>query len=112
MCIRDRYTEDVGVNRANQALINTGQYLTGGAVGGPANIYGYFTTLDLEGTVQLNPKITIDQTPVTSSRGFLYNAQLIQTYAFNEHLSVENNTLFMFQNSDNQEAYYLSLIHI
>jgi len=75
-------------------------------VGGPSNIFGYFTTIDLEGTVQLNPRITIDQTPGTSSRGFLYNAQLIQTYTFNSHLSLENNTLFMFQNSDNQEYYY------
>jgi len=102
----EQYTEDVGVNRANQTLINTGAYLQGGAVGGPSNIFGYFTTIDLEGTVQLNPRITIDQTPGTSSRGFLYNAQLIQTYTFNSHLSLENNTLFMFQNSDNQEYYY------
>jgi len=102
----EQYTEDVGVNRANQALIDHGTYLQGSAVGGPANIYGYDTLIDLTSTTQLNPKITIDETPGTSSRGLLYNAQLIQTYTFNDKLSLENNTLFMFQNSDNQEGYY------
>ncbi len=102
----EQYTEDVGVNRADQALIDHGTYLQGTAVGGPANILGYFTTIDLISTTQLNPKITIDETPGTSSRGLLYNAQLIQTYTFNSNLSLENNTLFMFQNSDNQEGYY------
>jgi outer membrane receptor protein involved in Fe transport len=102
----EQYTEDVGVNRANQALIDHGTYLQGTAVGGPANIQGYFTYIDLTSATHLNPKVTIDQTPGTSSRGVLYNAQLIQTYNFNSNLSLENNTLFMFQNSDNREAYY------
>jgi outer membrane receptor protein involved in Fe transport len=102
----EQYTEDVGINRANQALIDHGTYLQGTAFGGPGNIYGYETVLDLTGTTQLSPKVTIDETPGTSSRGLLYNAQLIQTYTFNSNLSLENNTLFMFQNSDNQEGYY------
>jgi outer membrane receptor protein involved in Fe transport len=100
----EQYTEDVGVNRANQALINSGTYLTGQAA--PADIQGYLTFFDLTGSAKIDPKVTIDETPGTSSRGWLYNAQLIQTYAFNDHLSVENNTLFMYQNSDNQEGYY------
>ena len=34
----EQYTEEVGVNRANQALIDHGTYLQGTAVGGPGNI--------------------------------------------------------------------------
>ncbi len=100
----EQYTEDVGINRANQNLIDHHTYLTGGAP--PDEIFGYLTFIDLTGTAQINPKVTIDQTPGTSSRGLLYNAQLIQSYDINDHLILENNTLFMFQNSDNQEAYY------
>jgi outer membrane receptor protein involved in Fe transport len=102
----EQYTEEVGINRANQALIDNNTYLTGETLGGPANIMGFGTVIDLTGNTQLNPKVTIDQTPGTSSRGWLYNAQLIQTYAINDNLTLENNTLFMFQNSDNQEGYY------
>ena len=101
----EQYTENVGVNRANQALINKGTYLTGGVLP-PDEPQGFLTFFNLTGSTQLNPKTTIDETPGTESRGWLYNAQLIQTYQFKDNLSLENNTLFMFQNSDNQEAYY------
>ena len=100
----EQYTENVGINRANQNLIDHHQYLIGSPDGAPA---GFLTFFDLSGATQaIDPKITIDQTPGTSSRGWLYNAQLIQSYAFNDHLALENNTLFMYQNSDNQEGYY------
>lgn len=102
----EQYTEEVGINRANQALIDNNTYLTGGVYGGLANLYNFGTVIDLTGTTNLNPKVTIDQTPGTSTRGWLYNAQLIQTYQINDNLTLENNTLFMFQNSDNQEGYY------
>lgn len=100
----EQYTENVGINRANQALIDNGTYLTGQAA--PGDIFGYGTLFDLTGTTKLSPKVTIDETPGTVSRGWLYNAQLIQSYRINDNLTLENNTLFMFQNSDNQEAYY------
>lgn len=101
----EQYTENVGVNRANQNLIDHHQYLLGGT-GDPALNFGFGSIIDLAGTVKLNPRITIDQTNGTSGRARLYNAQLIQTYDFNDHLSIENNTLFMWQDSDNQALYY------
>lgn len=101
----EQYTEDVGVNRANQNLIDHHQYLQGGT-GDPSLNFGFGSIIDLEGVVKLNPKITIDQTNGTSGRSKLYNAQLVQTYDFNDHLSIENNTLFMWQDSDNQALYY------
>jgi hypothetical protein len=101
----EQYTENVGINRATQNLIDHHEYLTGGV--DPADVQGFLTTFDLSGATQkINPRVTIDQTPGTSSRGFLYNAQLMQTYAINDNLTLENNTLFMYQNSDNQEGYY------
>jgi outer membrane receptor protein involved in Fe transport len=98
----EQYTEEVGVNRVNQALIDSGTYLTGQ----PADPEGFLTFFPLTGSTKLNPRITIDQTPGTVTRAWLYNAQLIQSYRFNDHLTLENNTLFMFQNSENLEAYY------
>ncbi len=98
----EQYTENVGINRANQDLIDHGTYLTG-AASSPA---GFLTFFALTGKKQIDPRITIDQTPGTSSRGELFNAQLIQSYQLSPSLTVENNTLFMFQNSDNLEAYY------
>ena len=101
----EHYTENVGINRANQALIDHGTYLTGHVMP-PDEPQGFFTFFDLTGTANLDHRITIDETPGTSSIGLLYNAQLIQTYAFNDHLTLENNTFYMLQDSDNREAYY------
>jgi len=131
----EQYTENVGVNRVNQGLINNEQYLQGvptgelnsfafgyspgspGDVGGstyqvgsPGNPFSpvlpFLTVIQLTNSVPLNTRITIDEAPLTSSRAFKYNAQLIQTYDFNSDLTLENNTFFDYQNSDNQEQYY------
>jgi len=100
-----QYVEDVGINRANQQLINTGKYLTGEAA--PDEIFGFGTYTYLPGTtVKLDPRVTLDETPGTVTRAKLYNAQLIQKWKLNDHLSVENNTLFMYQDSENLESYY------
>ena len=102
----EQYTEEVGVNRVNQQLIDHGTYLQNDPAGVPNAVQGFLTFFDLGNSVQLNPKITIDQTPGTSSRAKLFNAQAIQTWQFNNNLSLENNTFFAFQDSDNQEGYY------
>jgi hypothetical protein len=121
----EQYTEEVGINRVNQALIDHGAYLQGAPfgelnstafggspipIGSPGNPYSpvapILTETDLTSAVRINPRVTIDQTPGVSSRALLYTAQLIQTYDFNGRLSLENNTFFAFQNSDNQEPYY------
>lgn len=127
----EQYTENVGVNRVNQALIDHTQYLQGapssgdpyatfllgGApgsfpVGSPGNPYspaaGILTGVTLTNSVPFNPKITIDQTPGTSARALKYNAQLIQRYYFNNDLWLENNTFFNYLNSDNQDFYYFA----
>jgi outer membrane receptor protein involved in Fe transport len=98
----EQYTENVGVNRVNQALIDHGTYLTGQ----PADPDGFLTFWDTTSATNLNHRITIDQTPGTTTRAWLYNAQAIQTYQLNDNLTLENNTLLMFQNSENHESYY------
>lgn len=123
----ENYTEDVGLNRVNQALIDHHQYATGAPtgevnssyfgfgdfpiqVGSPGNPYSpvapFLTVLQLGNPVTINTRRTVDQAPGTSTRVFKYNAQLIQTYDFNNNLTLENNTFFDYQDSDNQEQYY------
>ncbi len=102
----EQYTEEVGVNRVNQALINSGSYLQNDPAGGPVYVDSFLTNFNLLNSVKLNPKVTIDQTQGTSSRALLFNFQAIQTYDLNNHLTLENNTFYALQNSDNQEFYY------
>ena len=123
-----RYTEEVGVNRVNQALINNGSYLQGAPVGqldtqiefagpfavnppgGPSQPYAavpFLTEVQLANNgAHLNPRTTLDETPGVGSRANLFNFQAIQTYDFNSNLKLENNTLFMYQDSANYEPYY------
>jgi hypothetical protein len=128
----ETYTENVGVNRVNQNLIDQGSYLQGAPVGeldssvllanngvpipiglaagfgSPYSAAPFFTEVNLTNAVHINPKITIDEAPGVVTRAFLYNAQLIQTYRISSGLTLENNTFFAFQNSTNQAPYYFS----
>jgi hypothetical protein len=124
------YTENVGVNRVNQQLIDHGTYLQGAPdgnecfstftppcgpgipIGSPGNPYSpvppILTETLLTTPVQLNPKITIDETPGTNARAVMFNAQAIQTLSLGENLTLENNTFFNYLNSDNQDFYYFA----
>jgi len=122
----EKYTENVGLNRVNQNLIDNTQYLQGAPngelfsaligssskipVGSPGNPYSpvtpILTTLNLTNFTKINPRITIDETPGVESQALLYNAQLIQTWRLGDGMTVENNTFFDFQNSENHEPYY------
>jgi hypothetical protein len=131
----EQYVENIGINRVNQQLINSGLYLTGAPdgnqcfgtfsppcvppaanglppIGSPGNPYSpvmpLLTEVALGQAVPLNPRVTIDQTPGTSARALLYNAQLIQTLAIGAGLSLESNTFFNYLNSDNQDNYYFA----
>ena len=122
----EQYTENVGINRVNQNLIDNHQYLQGGPdgteyfsaligsppipIGSPGNPYApvvpILTELNLTGSVPINPKTTIDETPGTSSRALLLNTQIIQEWFLPHGMSIENNTFFNYQNSANQDYYY------
>ncbi len=134
--VLSNYEENVGVNHVNQTLIDSGQYLRGTpiqgvqttgpfygqsayalifgtpsyGVGSPGNpfspAYSILTEYVLGHPVKIDPKITIDETPGTSAHSFVYNAQLIQKYKFNDDVDLENNTFFDYENRDNQAMYY------
>ncbi len=123
-----KYTEDVGVNRVNQALINNGAYLNGAPIGqldtaiefagpfavnppgGPSNPYAavpFLNVLSLtDNGAHLSRRTTLDETPGVGTEANLFNFQAVQTYDFNADLKLENNTLFMYQDSANYEPYY------
>jgi outer membrane receptor for monomeric catechols len=121
-----QYTENVGINRVSQNLIDHHLYLQGAPdgveyfsalIGSPpipsgsaANPYApvppILAEINLTSAVPINLRTTIDQTEGTSSLAKTYNAQLIQSYSFNNDWSVENNTFFAYQDSDNREYYY------
>jgi len=81
-------------------------------VGSPGNpfspVYGILTEYRLGKAVHLDPRITLDETPGTSAHAFLYNAQFIQKYQFNDNVDIENNTFFDYENRDNQAMYYFA----
>src|SRR5208283_3855557 len=85
------YRENDGINRVNQGLIDNGTYLTGGVVGGPANISGFGSQIDLTGTTQLNRRINIDQPDGNGAHSLHGKAQIIQTIKFTDDYSIVNN---------------------
>jgi outer membrane receptor for monomeric catechols len=98
------YRENDGVNRANQAFIDNGTYLTGGPT---APIEGFLTPVLLTGTSQLNDRVIIDETPGTSAHALHAKAQIIQTFAAAENFTITNNTFYDYLNRYNETmAYY------
>jgi hypothetical protein len=122
-----QFTENVGVNRVSQQLINHGLYLqgapngeffssfilgsdTGLPVGSPGNPYSpvtpILTQIDLTSAVPLNTRITIDQAPGVFSQALPFNTQLIQSYRLSSNVVLEDNAFFAYQDSENREPYY------
>jgi len=125
-----QYTENVGVNRVNQNLIDHDQYLQGAPngecfstfatpcalpgvnfpIGSPGNPFSpvvpILTQIGLTNSVPLNTRITIDQAPGVWSQALTFNTQLIQSYEVNDHVTLENNTFAAYQDSENREPYY------
>ena len=102
-----RYRENDGVNRTNQGLIDNGAYLTGGIVGGPQNISGFGTEIDLTGVTNLNDRILIDEPPGTGAHSVRAKGQLIQTFQASDNFSIVNNLFYDYLNRYNEtEDYY------
>ena len=97
------YRENDGVNRANQALIDSGSYLMGGPT---APIEGFLTPVELGGTAQLSDRVVIDETPGTAAHAFHAKAQIIQTFAASDNFTVTNNTFYDYLNRYNQTMEY------
>jgi outer membrane receptor protein involved in Fe transport len=101
------YRENDGVNRVNQGLIDSGTYLSGGVVGGPANIEGFGSTIDLSGSTQLGDRVIIDEPPGTGAHSLHAKLQIIQTFKASDNFTIVNNTFYDYMNRYNQtEDYY------
>jgi len=101
-----RYRENDGVNRVNQGLIDNGTYLTGGVVGGPANISGFGSQIDLTGSVQLNDRVIIDEPPGTGAHSLHAKLQIIQTFKASDNFTIVNNTFYDYMDRYNQTQDY------
>jgi outer membrane receptor for monomeric catechols len=97
------YRENDGVNRVNQALIDSGTYLTGGPT---EPIEGFLTPVELAGTAQINDRVLIDETPGTGAHSLRGKAQIIQTYAASDNFTITNNTFYDYVNRYNQTMEY------
>lgn len=100
------YRENDGINRVNQQLIDNNTYLTGGVVGGPANIAGFGAQIDLTGSTQLNNRITIDEPDGTGAHSLHIKAQIVQTFTATDNFSISNNTFYDYMNRYNQTQDY------
>ncbi len=100
------FTENDGVNRVNQQLINNGTYLTGGPAGPIAP--GLTPVLLSKTGVPLSDKIDVDEAPGDGAKAYRYNAELINTYQITDNLSLVNNTFFDYINRENQVQEYFA----
>jgi outer membrane receptor protein involved in Fe transport len=101
-----RYRENDGVNRVNQGLIDNGTYLTGGVVGGAANISGFGAQIDLTGSVPLGDRVIIDEPPGTGAHSLHAKLQIIQTFKASDNFTIVNNTFYDYMNRYNQTQDY------
>jgi outer membrane receptor protein involved in Fe transport len=101
-----RYRENDGINRVNQGLIDNGTYLTGGVVGGPSNVSGFGSEIDLTGSTVLGGRIIIDQPPGTGAHSLHAKAQIIQTFTVSDNFSIVNNTFYDYMNRYNETMDY------
>ncbi|OAI42651.1 hypothetical protein AYO41_03860 [Verrucomicrobia bacterium SCGC AG-212-E04] len=108
------YTENFGINRPTQDLIDHGRYITGtvGLVNGVQDnsiINGGFNTVTPGPTINLNRSVRL-LAPGDGSGGHSFNAQVIQTLKLNETFSIVNNTFFYYVNRGTYSSYYYSEI--
>ncbi len=108
------YTENFGINRPTQDLIDNGRYITGvvGLRNGAqdvAAINGGFNVVTPGPTINLDRSIRL-LAPGDGSTGRSFNAQLIQTLKVNDVLTIVNNTNFYYVDRQTLSSYYYSEI--
>ncbi len=99
-----QYRENDGINRVNQALIDSRTYLTGAP---PLDsVQGFGTLVDMTGTTSLNERTIIDEPAGTGAHSQHAMLQAIQTYQVNDNFSIVNNTFYDYINRYNQTQDY------
>ena len=115
-----RYTENWGINRVTQDLIDNGNYITGininnGANAAPSDpqnskyVLGGGNVLKLGPTVQINRHARLLK-PSDHSTGREFNAQAIQTLTVSSDLKIVNNTFASYTARNTLSSYYYSEI--
>ena len=115
-----RYTENWGLNRVTQDLIDNGNYITGininnGAAAAPSDAQNSVNVLGGGNTLKLGPTVSINRherllKPGDHSTGREFNAQAIQTLTISSDFKVENNTFWSYTARNTLSSYYYSEI--
>lgn len=114
------YTENWGINRVTQSLIDDGLYTPGinvnnGTAGTPSdaqnsiNVLGAGNSLALEAPVKANRHIRLIR-PGDHSYGQEYSAQVIQTFKLGPDLTLKNSTFGSYTERNTLSRYYYSEI--
>ena len=112
-----RYTENWGINRVTQNLIDKGLYTTGinnnNAPGAPSDPQNSTWVLGGGNSMAWGPEVQISRhnrllKPGDHSKGNEYNAQAIQTYTVDPTFKVVNNTYFSYTKRNTLSSYYYS----
>ncbi len=114
------YTENFGINRPTQDLIDNGTYVTGininnGAGATPSDPQNSKYVLDGGNTVAYGPTVTINRhtrllKPGDHSTGREFNAQAIQTFKSSPDFTVKNTTFASYTARNTLSSYYYSEI--
>lgn len=114
-----RYTENWGINRVTQDLIDKGLYTTGinvnNAPAGPVDPQNSTFVKDGGNVMAWGPTVEIDRhvrllAPGDHSKGNEYNLQAIQTYTYDPTFKIVNNTYWSYTKRNTLSRYYYSEI--
>lgn len=110
------YTENFGINRVTQDLVDNNRYITGFV--GDQNGDGRIDNRDVNSgfnSVILGETINIDRStrllrPGDGSYGKTFNIQAIQTFNIADNFTIVNNTLYQWVKRQTRSSYYYSEI--
>ncbi|HEY8994541.1 MAG TPA: TonB-dependent receptor [Lacunisphaera sp.] len=114
-----RYTENWGINRVTQDLIDNGNYVTGininNAPGAPSDAQNSTYVLGGGNVMAWGPTVKLNRherllKPGDHSKGKEYNLQAVQTYTVDPTLKVVNNTFWSYTDRNTLSSYYYSEI--
>ena len=114
------YTENWGINRVTQDLIDNGNYVTGTNINGgtaataadpqnAANVLGGGNTIAWGPSVKLNRHLRLLK-PGNDSFGREFNLQAIQTLKLSPDVTLKNTTFWSYTKRDTLSTYYYSEI--
>lgn len=111
------YTENFGINRVTQDLVDNNRYITG-FVAFDQNGDGVINNKDVGGGfnfIRKGETINIDRStrllrPSDGSYGRTFNLQAIQTFNIADNFTIVNNTLYQWVKRQTRSSYYYSEI--